>query len=361
MPSSLKPDLDLHYLYDMRLPDDSRISAAGRWRAWSQQVLDTAVEMITADANTILVSADVDFQPGYVRIVYRSRWWPRVLGFRGEVPASAEQSEGARREFAEYLSRLSVCEPLGAYADVLTIGGGIEWWGDGYPTLALSPNVSPLAAATRSDAEADDDAAWARWRSLRLIPQTDMTPARWLAGTASDALPLFPARAALHADEEAVQDFEDLSDGVLEQVSAVLARHTDTADQCWFGVWTELPSPSNSAYVFVPGARTPGPTREKRALPSMITSGPRAEMGISTEFGTREYILFSGPVSAATDMGFGLSDTSFLRSWPNVIWPTDHAWLAECGIDDDAVTISGSAALLDELGTITGITLERTR
>lgn len=346
----------------MGLPDDRHASAAARRRVWSQQVLDTAIEMITADANTIVISADVDVQPEYVRIVYRSRWWPRVLGFRGEVPIPSEPTESARRQFAELLSRLSVCEPLGAYADVLTIDGGIEWWGDGYPTLALSPNVPPLDVASRTDSEENDDAAWARWRSLRLIPQTDVTPAQWLAGTSRDALPLFPARAVLHADEESEQDFEALSDGVLEQVSAVLARHTDTADQCWFGVWTGPPSPSNGGHAYVSdhGSGTPKPIGEKRALPSMIVSGPRAEMGISTEFGTREYVIFAGPVSAAPDMGFYLSGTWFLRSWPNVIWPTDAAWLAEYGVDDDAVAISGSPALLGELGTITGITVERT-
>ncbi|MET4610630.1 hypothetical protein ABIC28_001608 [Rhodococcus sp. PvR044] len=52
-----------------------------RRRAWSQQVLEVATTMIEADANTDLVSAVVDDDPEFGRIVYRSRWWPRVLSY----------------------------------------------------------------------------------------------------------------------------------------------------------------------------------------------------------------------------------------------------------------------------------------
>lgn len=65
-------------------------------------MLEDAVEMIKADANTDLISAVVDCRPEYVRVVYRSRWWLRILGYRGYlsvVPAPGRR-EGMR-EFAE--------------------------------------------------------------------------------------------------------------------------------------------------------------------------------------------------------------------------------------------------------------------
>ncbi|MFZ2174672.1 MAG: hypothetical protein WAW17_11670 [Rhodococcus sp. (in: high G+C Gram-positive bacteria)] len=323
-----------------------------RRRAWSQRVLDAAVEMITADANTDVVSAGVDYQPEYVRIVYRSRWWPRVLGYRGYVPASDRRD--SVREFAEYLSRLSVCEPLGNQAEVLTIDGGIEWWGDGYPTFALASIKSSDTARGHSDAVIDDDAVWARWRARGLIPQTETAPARQLGAPPRTIHTGYPVRTVLrHLEPD--QEFGDLPAAVLKHVCTVLDRHTTAGAQCWFGVWDGRAWINDTPHAFTPylreGQKAPPPP--KPALPSMILHGPRAEID------GMHYVLFAGPVAAAPEMGWNPTPAGFWREWPNLIWPSDHAWLAECGIDDDFAVMSGTAALIDDLDTIAGISVER--
>lgn len=320
-----------------------------RRRAWSRQVLAAAVEMIAADTNTDLVSAVVDCQPEYVRIVYRSRWWPCVLGYRGYVPAPGRRDSAG--EFAEHLSRLSVCEPLGNQADVLTIDGGIEWWGDGYPT----PAVPSDALSGRRDTVVDDDAAWARWRARGLIPQTETAPAGWLAASTHTVHAAYQARARLSHPEAPGQEFSDLPTAVLDQVCAVLARHTTTGEQCWFGVWDGRAWINDTPNAFTPYLREgqTAPPLPKPALPSMILYGPRAEIE------GMPYVLIAGPVTAAPELGWDPTPTWFWREWPNLVWPTDHAWLAEGGIDDDFVEVSGTSSLIDDLDAIVGINLER--
>ncbi|TJZ76073.1 hypothetical protein FCG67_18875 [Rhodococcus oryzae] len=323
-----------------------------RRRAWSQRVLEGAVLMIEADANTDLVSAMVDDDPEFVRIVYRSRWWPRVLGYRGHVPVAG--SPASSLQYVEQLSLFEVCEPLGRQADVLTVDGGIEWWGDGYPTLYLSPELAG-SPRTADAATVDDDEAWARWRERRLTPLTDTGPARWLAQSTQAAHDAFPARAVLRHPDGPDNGISDLPVTVLDALCTVLARHTATPDECWFCVW--------DGYAWVhdtPGSFTPylrdgetAPPPPKPALPSMIRTGPRATI---EQF---DYVLFSGPVTAAPRMGWYGTPGWFWREWPNLIWPTDRAWLADSGIDDDWLEISGPRALIDELDTIAGITIER--
>lgn len=323
-----------------------------RRRTWSQQVLEVAALMIEADANTDLVSAVVDDDPEFVRIVYRSRWWPRVLGYRGHVPGPGRRDSS--REYAEQLSRLAVCEPLGTQADVLTVDGGIEWWGDGYPTFYLSPNLDG-SSRPADTITVDDDEAWAKWRERCLTPVTDTRAAHWLSKSTQAAHDTFPARAVLRHPGGPDHEISDLPAAVLEKLCAVLARHTGTPNECWFCVW------DGYAWVYdTPGAFTPylregetAPPPTKPALPSMIRRGPRATIA---QF---DYVLFSGPVTAAPRMGWYAPSGWFWAEWPDLIWPTDRAWLAESGIDIDWLEISGPRALLDELDRVEGITVER--
>ncbi|MFC9786966.1 hypothetical protein [Rhodococcus sp. NPDC127528] len=331
-----------------------RLRARGRERrrAWSQRVLGVVALMIEADATTDLISAVVDADPEFVRIVYRSRWWPRVLGYRGHVPAPGRRDSA--RDYAEHC-RLAVCEPLGARADVLTVDGGIEWWGDGYPSPHLSPEHAG-STRTLDTATLDDDEAWASWRKRRLTPVTDTTAAHWLTQSTQAAHDGYPARAVLrHPDGPAGYGIADLPAAGLDALCAVLARHTTTADECWLCVW--------DGYAWVhdtPGSFTPylregetAPPPPKPALPAMIRNGPRATID---QF---DYVLFSGPVTAAPRMGWYGTPQWLWVEWPNLIWPTDRAWFAESGIDDDWLDLSGPRALIDELDTIEGVAIER--
>lgn len=202
-----------------------------------------------------------------------------------------------------------------------------------------------------------DDEVWARWRERRLTPVTDTGAAYWLKQPARATHDAFADRAAFRHPDGPDSEISDLPATVLDALCTVLTRHTTTPDECWFGVW--------DGYAWVhdtPGSFTPylregetAPPPPKPALPSMIRTGPRATIG------NFDYVLFSGPVTAAPRMGWYGGPGWFWREWPNLIWPTDRAWFAESGLDDDVLEVSGPRALLDELDTIPGVTMERRR
>jgi hypothetical protein len=85
----------------------------------------------------------------------------------------------------------------------------------------------------------------------------------------------------------------------------VLARSTNTPDDCFFAIWE-----GNTALDYI---RDSAPT---------------------TNIAGYDYFLLRGPVSRATDTLGGLS--------PNLWWPTDHAWYVAQHFDFPGAYIGGS-------------------
>lgn len=105
--------------------------------------------------------------------------------------------------------------------------------------------------------------------------------------------------------------------GTAALLAEVLARHTTTADRCWFAVWW--------------GFADLDPAFDERPIFSL----PQ-----------REYWLARGPLSAAAQsLGFlGHSHRS-----ANLWWPDDHAWCVATDIDLDSTYVGASAACVEEL------------
>ena len=110
----------------------------------------------------------------------------------------------------------------------------------------------------------------------------------------------------------------------LSRLCQMLAGHTQAAQRCWFCLW--------EGYAWVP-----------RAVPREIVDGSRVRLP------QRGYILFEGPLDAASEMGDRPTDDWFIPQSPNLFWPEDRAWCVATEIDLDSTYVGGSARLVRDL------------
>jgi hypothetical protein len=158
---------------------------------------------------------------------------------------------------------------------------------------------------------------------------------------------------------EFTSDEGELAPELLAALCDVLAPHTSTPDRCWFSLWEGWGwvDGSPSAAVLAEG----GPFDMAPAFPPEIMNGPRVVLP------GREYILFEGPLDAATEMGersgeqvaaahpdldvraSGINPDLFTPQSPSLFWPDDHAWCVATEIDLDSTYIGGTHALVDAI------------
>ena len=137
----------------------------------------------------------------------------------------------------------------------------------------------------------------------------------------------------------------------------VLARHTATPEECWFGIWDGngwLHPGSGVVAVFTrdapgdrEGAGQPQPTESVVPMVGLTWNEP-APAAPLFELPWREYRLLSGPLDAALEVGSVLNGVFFPYS-PNLIWPDDRAWCVATEVDLASTYIAGPQALADEL------------
>jgi len=114
----------------------------------------------------------------------------------------------------------------------------------------------------------------------------------------------------------------------------VLADHTEPPDQhCFFALWEGFGWIHGSPSVVLIGSgHSISP-----AFPRDVLDGPRLRLP------HRNYLLFSGPLMAATDIG----DLSALwRQSPSLFWPVDRSWWVATEIDFDSTIVAGSSELI---------------
>jgi len=117
----------------------------------------------------------------------------------------------------------------------------------------------------------------------------------------------------------------ELDSASLEALLCVLAGHTPNPEYCLFGLST----------IFA-GVDEAFPT------------------AIQLRFPGRDYVVFSGPLSAANQVGYELSAGKFdpASRWtqsPNLIWPSDHSWYVASEYDLDSTLVGGSRELIDAI------------
>ncbi|GAA4820718.1 hypothetical protein [Tomitella cavernea] len=332
-------------------------------------MLDRAVTMIDADPRATVVSARLDDQPGYLRIVYRRADASRLFGFRADALGVHRHPESlhvpAADAVADGIATAVGVTPSGNRQPARPIrDGGVLWWGDGYPHDRNAPVADPDDTAGFGALTAGDARAWSQWHARGLTPVTDTAPAEWLprgafvAGRATG----YPARVRLSNPDDP-DDFDGvagLPDAVLAAVTAALSRATTTPSTCWYAVEEGTPvtrsSHAGTGASYVP-AGAPAPQTPPAGLPTMFLDGPRATIG-GVGHGSR-YVLFSGPAGAAPNMGWNPTPTRFQRQWPDLIWPDDRVWLAAYEAYDSDLFIAGPVALIDALAAIPGVGAER--
>jgi hypothetical protein len=129
----------------------------------------------------------------------------------------------------------------------------------------------------------------------------------------------------------------ELDPASLAGLCRVLASHTSDPEHCFFGLST-IYSPVEDAYPKAVQLRLPG----------------------------RDFVVFSGPLSAADQLGFGTKGpyrarpgekpgsrspdaVHWWRQPPNLIWPSDHSWYVVSEYDFDSTLIGGSRHLTDAI------------
>jgi hypothetical protein len=116
---------------------------------------------------------------------------------------------------------------------------------------------------------------------------------------------------------------------VLRKICKVLAKNTDEAERCYFGIWTGWGAKDYVALWREMGERTG----------SRI---PRFEL---PRYAGRDYLLLCGPLQSAVK----LRETGLMHTSANYIWPSDKAWCLVTDIDLDSTLIGGSDSLVEEI------------
>ncbi len=158
----------------------------------------------------------------------------------------------------------------------------------------------------------------------------------------------------------------------LEQLCAVLARHTATQQPCYFAVRTDgqpivFPSmTASSPSASQPAAPAPdewqldktGPTfvlpdaggaPYSPSLPDSLPLPAALPQPFHPVSQRHYYYLLEGRPGAAVRIGRWADERSFYHQSPSFIWPADHNWLVAITSDSDSTIIGGSRQLIEEL------------
>jgi hypothetical protein len=154
-------------------------------------------------------------------------------------------------------------------------------------------------------------------------------------------------------------DVGEMPPSLLSDLCEVLKGHTTTPERCWFCLWEGWAwvGGAPSAAIMSTAEDVDDPFVDlPPAFPPEIINGPRVSLP------GRGYILFDGPLDAATEMGLrigelvndvrpdaGVELDEFSPQTPNLLWPDDHAWCVATEVDLDSTYLGGSEALVQAI------------
>jgi hypothetical protein len=195
---------------------------------------------------------------------------------------------------------------------------------DGYPAYAriLHPprdgDDEPVTWAEVAATTGRTVHALAQWHAV--VDSPDMAnfgESRWPDGS--------PSTGSL--DEEALSPLCD-----------VLAAHTTTPDDCFYGLWEGWGWIYGSPAIANLGSREP--------VASLFTAQELASPRLHLP--SRDYLLLRGPMSGA------LALSCYGESWPawqspNLLWPADRAWVLASEIDFNSTLVAGDTDLIADI------------
>lgn len=144
-----------------------------------------------------------------------------------------------------------------------------------------------------------------------------------------------------------------LAGEALARLCDVLADHTATADRCVFCLWEGWGWIDSSAAGDADAA--PRAARASSVDVSPIGADDPIAPAFSPEelrrprlqLPDRAYLLLTGPLAAALQIGWQHGPHSFAPQSPNLFWPADHAWCVASEIDFDSTLVGGTTELVD--------------
>ena len=131
---------------------------------------------------------------------------------------------------------------------------------------------------------------------------------------------------------------------------ATLTEHTSTANSCWFCLWEGHGWLHGSAAVAVVRSYC-----DRECWLACEDSAPIPALSLDVLRGhrvrlpQRNYVLFEGPLAAATQLGWTAPGGTFFPQSPNLFWPQDHAWCVASEIDLFCTLVAGSESLAEAL------------
>ena len=78
------------------------------------------------------------------------------------------------------------------------------------------------------------------------------------------------------------------------------------------------------------------------------TLSPNQLHGPKVHLPNRDYLLFTGPLEAAAELGATIGETFWPQS-PNLFWPHDYAWFVASEIDLSYTLVAGAEPLAEAL------------
>lgn len=205
---------------------------------------------------------------------------------------------------------------------------------------------------------------------MALSPLSDVSPAGWFVSSDADwwdkvclGPPGFDAYARVF-DDLGDDAHENAPEQIRAALRSILARHTATAETCYFAMWDgwcTLEGGSHGVRKFgaksrsFPQRYTDKPGRfftRSRSINYAPAYDPAFVHGPKVSVPNREFYLFKGPLTLDLDWGAADFEPGFPRDIPNepaLMWPYDHAWFAAADVDPDWIGIDGSHDLINEL------------
>jgi hypothetical protein len=124
---------------------------------------------------------------------------------------------------------------------------------------------------------------------------------------------------------------------ILGPLCELLAHHTSTREECCFCVW--------EGYGWLEDGRLRARPSSRAEVRQVRLERRQLRVGLPD----RDYVLLSGPLSAAPEVGSTLGAPGFAPHSPNLFWPADRAWCVASEIDFDSTLVGGTKELVEAI------------
>jgi hypothetical protein len=142
----------------------------------------------------------------------------------------------------------------------------------------------------------------------------------------------------------------DLAPTPFAALCDLLAAHTGSANECFFGIWEGWGWVHGGGFRFTLVDRAgleEGIVPKTEPLPAAFTEQQRDQARLLLPH--REYVLLTGPLSAASQIGEPDGLQGFEQHSPNLMWPADRAWFVASEIDFDSTLVGGTTDLIQAI------------